>query len=98
MKLHHLFPTIHTKHRVYFKDPVDAALQLGLDTEAARVSGEKLRDAARALKDRVKLLSGAWPKHDSEHNRYYLDVGDPWDDRLKDLVDTQLTYQLRKTW
>lgn len=98
MKLHDILPTVHTSHRVYFKSPVDAALQLGLDTEAARISMDKFREAAKALKERIKLMSGAWPKHDAEHNRYYLDVHAPWDDRLKELVDTQLTYKFRKTW
>lgn len=98
MKLHELLPSAVTKHRVYFKDPKEVAAWLGFDAEAVRVGGEKYREAAKALKAQVKDATGQWPLHDEHLNRYYLDVGKPWSDRLKELVDTTLTYRHRRDW
>ena len=94
MKLREVMGDEYTKHRVYFKDPADVEKLLGLNQPAIRVGRTMEVDAAKALKDRIYALS-TWPKHDKEVNRYYLEVGDPWNPELQPLVDVHLTYKHR---
>jgi len=92
MKLNQIFPTVHTKYKTYFKDPAEVALLLGMDPQAVQVSPDKYRQAAKALKELVRNLTGEWVKHDPEHNRYYLDAHAAWNEQLKDYVDPRLTH------